>query len=118
MDGCGPFATIFRVRPSPVGPLGRRDGTVLVHPCLAGIHDVSHTHPEPALRTLPVGITLMVGFRGYHVGPLMAGTVVVTLPVVAMFIYFQKYLITGMDDGRRKRLIRTCRTHQKGDADL
>ena len=57
---------------------------------------------SPALRTLPVGITLMVGFRDIMWGPLMAGTVVVTLPVVALFIYFQKYLITGMTMGAVK----------------
>ena len=32
----------------------------------------------------------------------MAGTTVVTLPVVFLFIYFQKYLITGMTMGAVK----------------
>ena len=54
------------------------------------------------LRTLPVGITMMVGFRDIMWGPLMAGTTVVTLPVVFLFIYFQKYLITGMTMGAVK----------------
>ena len=57
---------------------------------------------SPKLRTLPVGITFMVGFRDIMWGPLMAGTAVVTVPVVILFIYFQKYLITGMTMGAVK----------------
>lgn len=54
------------------------------------------------MRTLPVGIQMMVGFRDIMWGPLMAGTTVVTLPVVVLFIFFQKYLVTGMTMGAVK----------------
>ena len=102
MDGCGPFATIFRV----VIPLSAPSVAAM------GLFSFSLAWQEfmmsltlirsPQLRTLPVGITLMVGFRDIMWGPLMAGTVVVTLPVVVLFIYFQKYLITGMTMGAVK----------------
>lgn len=54
------------------------------------------------MRTLPVGIQMMVGFRDIMWGPLMAGTTAVTLPVVFLFIFFQKYLVTGMTMGAVK----------------
>ena len=54
------------------------------------------------MRTLPVGIQMMVGFRDIMWGPLMAGTTAVTLPVVCLFIFFQKYLVTGMTMGAVK----------------
>lgn len=55
-----------------------------------------------AMRTLPVGISMMIGFREVLWGSLMAGSVIVTLPVVILFIYFQKYLITGLTMGSVK----------------
>ena len=102
MDGCGPFATIFRVvlplsAPS-VAAMGLFSFILAWQEFMMSLTLIR----SPALRTLPVGITLMVGFRDIMWGPPMAGTVVVTLPVVAMFIYFQKYLITGMTMGAVK----------------
>jgi len=102
MDGCNPFQTIFRI----VIPLSAPAIVAM------GLFSFILAWQEfmmsltlirsPELRTLPVGITLMVGFRDIMWGPLMAGTVVVTLPVVVLFIYFQKYLISGMTMGAVK----------------
>ncbi|HIW54930.1 MAG TPA: carbohydrate ABC transporter permease [Candidatus Ruthenibacterium merdigallinarum] len=102
MDGCGPFATIFRVviplsAPS-VAAMGLFSFILAWQEFMMSLTLIR----SPQLRTLPVGITLMVGFRDIMWGPLMAGTVVVTLPVVVLFIYFQKYLITGMTMGAVK----------------
>jgi multiple sugar transport system permease protein len=54
------------------------------------------------MRTLPVGLSLMIGFREVMWGPLMAGAVLVTLPVVIVFMYFQKYLVYGLTLGAVK----------------
>lgn len=102
IDGCNPFQTIFRI----VVPLST--------PAIAAMglfsfilawqeFMMSLTLIRSAdLRTLPVAITLLVGFREIMWGPLMAATVVITLPVVVLFIYFQKYLISGMTMGAVK----------------
>ncbi len=102
IDGCNPFATIFRVviplsAPS-IAAMGLFSFILAWQEFMMSLTLIR----SPALRTLPVGITLMVGFRDIMWGPLMAGTVVVTLPVVILFIYFQKYLITGMTMGAVK----------------
>lgn len=102
IDGCTPFSTIFRVviplsAPS-IAAMGLFSFILAWQEFMMSLTLIR----SPALRTLPVGITLMVGFRDIMWGPLMAGTVVVTLPVVALFIYFQKYLITGMTMGAVK----------------
>lgn len=54
------------------------------------------------MRTLPVGINMMIGYREVLWGQLMAGTTIVTIPVVILFVYFQKYLIAGMTMGAVK----------------
>jgi multiple sugar transport system permease protein len=54
------------------------------------------------MRTLPVGISMMIGFREILWGPLMAGSVIIALPVVILFTYFQKYLISGLTMGAVK----------------
>ena len=54
------------------------------------------------MRTLPVGISMMIGFREVLWGPLMAGSVIIALPVVILFTYFQKYLISGLTMGAVK----------------
>ena len=54
------------------------------------------------MRTLPVGISMLIGFREVLWGQLMAGSVIVTVPVVVLFVYFQKYLIKGLTMGAVK----------------
>ena len=55
------------------------------------------------MRTLPVGLSLFIGFREVLWGPLMAGGVLMTLPVVIVFMYFQKYLVYGLTLGAVKQ---------------
>lgn len=55
------------------------------------------------MRTLPVGLSLFIGFREVLWGPLMAGCVLMTLPVVIVFMYFQKYLVYGLTLGAVKQ---------------
>jgi N,N'-diacetylchitobiose transport system permease protein len=45
---------------------------------------------------------MMIGVREIFWGPLMAGTTVVTLPVVIVFIYVQKHIISGLTMGAVK----------------
>ncbi len=55
------------------------------------------------MRTLAVGLSFLIGFREVSWGPLMAGAVLVTLPVVIVFMYFQKYLVYGLTLGAVKQ---------------
>ena len=51
------------------------------------------------MRTLPVGISLFLGEYRVLWGSLMAGSVVVTAPVILLFIYLQRYLVQGLTLG-------------------
>jgi multiple sugar transport system permease protein len=50
------------------------------------------------MRTVPVGIVIMragpEGMSNWHI--LMAATVIVILPVLALFLFFQRYFIEGI----------------------
>ena len=51
------------------------------------------------LRTLPVGLSSFITGDVYGWGFLMAGAVLTTLPVIAAYIYLQKYMVEGLTAG-------------------
>ena len=51
------------------------------------------------LRTLPVGLASFITGDVYGWGYLMAGAVLTTLPVIAAYIYLQKYMVEGLTAG-------------------
>lgn len=54
------------------------------------------------LRTLPVGIALMQSTYGVAYGYLMAAAVVVTVPILVLFAFLQRFLIRGLTAGAVK----------------
>lgn len=52
--------------------------------------------------TLPVGLNMMVGEFTVNYGKLAAGNVIALIPVMIMFAYIQKYLVTGLSAGAVK----------------
>ena len=53
-------------------------------------------------RTLPLAIYNYLGFFGREWGPLTASAMVATIPVIAIFIFFQRYFLSGMTGGSVK----------------
>jgi multiple sugar transport system permease protein len=51
------------------------------------------------LRTLPVGLASFITGDVYGWGYLMSGAVLTTLPVIAAYIYLQKYMVDGLTAG-------------------
>jgi len=51
------------------------------------------------LRPLPVGLSSFITGDVYGWGYLMAGAVLTTLPVIAAYIYLQKYMVEGLTAG-------------------
>ncbi len=102
IDGCTPVSALFRI----VVPLAI-PGIVAV-----GLFSFILSWQEfmfaltltrtTNMRTIPVGLNMLIGFREVLWGPLMAGSVIVTLPVVILFLYFQAYLVSGMTMGAVK----------------
>ncbi|MBX3578537.1 MAG: carbohydrate ABC transporter permease [Rhizobiaceae bacterium] len=53
-------------------------------------------------KTLPVAIYGYLGFYGRDWGPLTAAAIISILPVIAVFVFFQRYFLTGMTSGGTK----------------
>jgi multiple sugar transport system permease protein len=53
-------------------------------------------------RTLPVGLSTFITGDVYGWGYLMAGAVLTTLPVIAAYIYLQKFMVEGLTAGSVK----------------
>lgn len=102
IDGCGTVRTIFKIvlpiAAPAVAAMGLFSFILAWQEFMMSLTLIRTTE----FRTLSVGIALMVGNRDIMWGPLMAGTVLITMPVVILFIYFQKYLVTGMTMGAVK----------------
>jgi multiple sugar transport system permease protein len=49
--------------------------------------------------TLPIGLKLMKGEFTVAYGSLAAGCVMALIPVILLFAYIQKYLVSGLSDG-------------------
>ncbi len=57
---------------------------------------------EDIYRTLPVGLTFYLGKQSIDWGHLMAGAGISALPILVIFIFFQKQIIQGLTAGALK----------------
>ena len=51
------------------------------------------------MRTVPIGINLLMGQHAYDWSQMMAMSVLGSVPVLILFLFFQKYFIAGMSSG-------------------
>lgn len=54
------------------------------------------------MRTVPVGIQLLMGQHSYEWNEMMSMSVLGSLPVLILFLFFQRYFIAGMTAGSVK----------------
>lgn len=54
------------------------------------------------MRTVPIGIMLLMGQHSYEWNQMMAMSILGSLPVVILFMFFQRYFIGGMTAGAVK----------------
>ena len=102
IDGCTPLRTIFKVIIPISGPAIAAMGIyAFILSWQEYMMSMTLIRSE-GMRTVPVLLSMMIGFMEVSWGPLMAGATFITLPVVAVFIYFQKYMISGMTLGALK----------------
>ena len=57
---------------------------------------------KEALYTAPVGLRFFVGGFSQQWGYFAAGSVIVSIPVVVLFLFVQKYLVSGLTAGAVK----------------
>lgn len=55
-----------------------------------------------AIQTLPVGLLYFRGEYGVEWGPFAAAITIIILPLLAVFIYLQRYFIQGLTAGAVK----------------
>jgi multiple sugar transport system permease protein len=53
-------------------------------------------------RTVPVGISLLMGQHAYEWNQMMAMSILGSLPILLLFLFFQRYFIAGMTSGSVK----------------
>lgn len=102
VDGAGPLRVFWDV----VVPLARPGLIatavyVLVVTWQEFLFALSFTSTKE-LRTLPVGLNDFIGQYGIRFGDLMASSVLVSIPVVAVFFVLQRYLVAGITAGAVK----------------
>lgn len=57
---------------------------------------------SPQMRTLPVGLNDFIGQYGIRYGELMATSIVMSVPVIALFLLLQRYFVQGITAGAVK----------------
>jgi trehalose/maltose transport system permease protein len=104
MDGCGPLRIIFQVFMPLLAPAMVSTGLLAFigawNEFLFALTFVN----EDSERTVPVSISLITGATAYEVpwGSIMAASVIVTVPLVALVLIFQKKIVSGLTAGAVK----------------
>ena len=55
-----------------------------------------------SMRTVPIGISLLMGQHSYNWSEMMAMSILGCLPILLLFLFFQRYFIGGMSSGSVK----------------
>ncbi len=102
IDGAGPFRVFREI----VVPLARPGIIatavyVLIVTWQEFLFALSFTSTRD-MRTLPVGMNDFIGQYGIRYGELMASSVLISIPVVAVFYVLQRYFVAGITAGAVK----------------
>jgi len=104
MDGLGLFTLIFRIFMPLMWPAMVATGLLAFIAAWNEFMFALTFTISPEMRTVPVAISLVSGNSSYEVpwGSLMAASVIVTMPLVALVIYFQRHIVAGLTAGSVK----------------
>lgn len=102
IDGCTPFGAFVRV----VLPLCR-PGIIAtaIYSFITGwneyIYALALTQSDD-MKTLPIGITTLAGNDRLDYNALMATSIIAVIPMLIIFIFFQRHLVSGLSAGAVK----------------
>jgi multiple sugar transport system permease protein len=54
------------------------------------------------MRTVPIGIQLLMGQHSYQWNEMMAISILGCIPILILYIFFQRYFMSGMTAGAVK----------------
>lgn len=102
MDGAGPLRTFVQV----ILPLSRPGLVatavfILIVTWQEFLFALSFTSTRD-MRTLPVGMNDFIGQYGIRYGELMASSVLISLPVIVVFLFLQRQFVAGLTAGAVK----------------
>jgi len=102
IDGAGQWYILFRI----IMPICKPILTVLgIYTFLGNWNSFLFPYlftNDDFYRTLPVGLTFYLGKQSIDWGHLMAGAGISALPIIVIFIFFQKQIIQGLTAGALK----------------
>lgn len=102
MDGASPTTIFFRI----ILPLAKPAVAVTaLFSFMTGWNEfilAATFMDKETLYTAPVGLRFFVGGFSQQWGYFSAGSIIVSIPVVALFMYLQKYLVSGLTAGAVK----------------
>ncbi len=99
VDGCSPTRTLRKV----VLPLSKPGLVaaalfILVFAWNDFVVAVTMTSSQET-RTFPVAIYFYLGFYGREWGPLLAASLISIVPIIAVFVFLQRYFMSGLTGG-------------------
>ncbi|MEO0003809.1 MAG: hypothetical protein RLZZ22_1501, partial [Pseudomonadota bacterium] len=104
MDGCGPLRIIFQVFMPLLAPALVSTGLLAFIGAWNEFMFALTFISDDFNRTVPVGISMISGATAYEIpwGSIMAASVIVTVPLVALVLVFQKKIVSGLTAGAIK----------------
>lgn len=104
MDGCGPLRIIFQVFMPLLAPALVSTGLLAFIGAWNEFMFALTFVSDDFNRTVPVGISMISGATAYEIpwGSIMAASVIVTVPLVALVLVFQKKIVSGLTAGAIK----------------
>ncbi|HSI49712.1 MAG TPA: carbohydrate ABC transporter permease [Ideonella sp.] len=104
MDGVGPIGTIFRIFLPVLWPALVSTGLLAFIAAWNEFLFALTFTISTEQRTVPVAIAFISGAGGHELpwGPIMAASVMVTLPLILLVMYFQRLIVAGLTAGAVK----------------
>lgn len=104
MDGCGPWRIIFEVFMPLLWPALVSTGLLAFIAAWNEFLFALTFVVDNSERTVPVSISLISGASAFEIpwGKIMAASVVVTLPLIALVLIFQRKIVSGLTAGAVK----------------
>jgi len=104
MDGLGPFALVFRIFLPLLWPALAATGLLAFIAAWNEFLFALTFTLSPGVRTVPVAIALISASSAFELpwGAIMAASVIVTLPLVALVLLLQRHIVSGLTQGAVK----------------
>jgi multiple sugar transport system permease protein len=102
VDGAGPFAALWRILvPLSVPGLVSVGLYTFMIAWNEFLFALTLTRTQD-MRTVPIGIQLLMGQHSYEWNEMLAMSVLGCIPILVLFLFFQRYFIGGMTAGAVK----------------